>query len=157
MSETIRLRAARADDEERLRVWRNDPVAKAASFASHTIQPSEHHRWFVTKLGDSNCVLLIVEVNGEPVGQIRLDRVDSEVAVVSIGLAPRARGRGVGRAALRLAAAVAADRLAVLAIEAHVKPENTASLSAFKAAGFEQVRSDADSVVLRCSLPGTAP
>jgi RimJ/RimL family protein N-acetyltransferase len=156
MTDVVRLRAARAEDEGRLLLWRNDAAARAASFASHTIEPDEHHRWFVRKMNDASCVLLIVELDGQPVGQVRLDRVDADIAHVSIGLAQEARGRGVGRAALRLATAVAADRLAVTTVEAHVKPDNAASLLAFKAAEFELVRSDAESVVLQHSIPRLA-
>jgi RimJ/RimL family protein N-acetyltransferase len=155
MPDVIHLRAARADDEERLRIWRNDPIAKAASFATHSIESAEHHSWFVKRLSDHNCALLIIELDGEPVGQMRLDRVDADVALVSIGLSPEARGHGIGRAALGLSTTVAADLLAVTTVEAHVKPENAASLAAFTAAGFELVRSDAEIVVLRRSMPDT--
>ena len=63
-----------------------------------------------------------------------------------------ARGRGVGREALRLAAAEARERLGVTELSARVKPDNEASLRSFAAAGYAEFKRDADVVELRCPV-----
>jgi RimJ/RimL family protein N-acetyltransferase len=144
----VNLRSAGREDEDRLLAWRNDLAARSASFTSDEISAEVHHAWFARKLQDPDCALLIIEEDGRPVGQVRLDRVADDVAEVSIALAPEARGRGLGRQALEVATAKASERLGVASIKAIVKPTNDSSLAAFRAAGFAIVRNDADAVEL---------
>lgn len=142
------LRSATLDDEDLLLKWRNDPATRHASFSSDEISSGDHHRWFVEKLEDPDCAILVVEVDGLPVGQIRLDRLAEGVAEISIGLAAEVRGRGLGRKAL-LRAVPEADRLlGADSIRALVKRGNAASLAAFASAGFRVVREKDDVVEL---------
>jgi RimJ/RimL family protein N-acetyltransferase len=80
---------------------------------------------------------------------VRLDQLDDDLAEISIGLAPEARGRGAGREALCLAAAEARNRLGVRMLTARVKADNEPSLRSFAAAGFSEVRREDDLVELR--------
>jgi RimJ/RimL family protein N-acetyltransferase len=153
----LHLRAATPDDEGRLLAWRNDPTARTASFTSAEISPEVHHAWFLRKLGDPDCALLIIEEDDRPVGQVRLDRVDDDLAEISIALAPFARGRGIGRAALEFSTAKAWGLLGITTLKATVKPDNRASLAAFRAAGFAIVRDDDDAVELRRSQEDSPP
>jgi RimJ/RimL family protein N-acetyltransferase len=147
MRPTVRLRPATAADADLLLAWRNDPATRAASFGSEEIPRDAHLRWLARKLEDENCALLVIEIAGAPVGQLRLER-DGDTAEVHIALAPAARGRSIGRHALRTAVAEARSLLGVSRITANVKPENEASLRAFEAAGFRVVTRDAGVVVL---------
>src|SRR4029453_3829288 len=110
--------------------WRKDPSTRAASFTSNEVSAEEHHKWFVGKLSDPSCVLLVIEDSERAIGQGRLDRIDPEMAEVSIGLEPEARGRGKGQAALGLVASEASRLLGVRALRAFVKNDNPASLHA---------------------------
>jgi RimJ/RimL family protein N-acetyltransferase len=132
----LSLRRAGVEDADLLRSWRNDPTTREASFSSREVSREEHARWLAEKLEDANCALFIVEDAGEPIGQVRLDRVDQDEAEVSIALASAARGKGIGREALRLAKSHAARSLGVKKLTARVKCSNSASLAAFRAAGF---------------------
>lgn len=136
MGRMLDLRPAGLGDEALLLAWRNDPVTREASFDTGKVDPAEHHRWLAGKLEDPDCVLLIVEEDGRPVGQVRLDRLDGESAEISIALAPKARGRGLGRGALRRAVLEAPTLLGVSTVKALVKRGNDASLASFAAAGF---------------------
>jgi RimJ/RimL family protein N-acetyltransferase len=144
----LSLRPATTEDEERLLGWRNEPATRAASFSSAEITPREHHLWLTNKLADPSCAIMIVEEDGRPVGQVRLDRVAADVAEVSIGLAAEEQGRGIGREALRLAAEAATTILGVTTLRALVRTENGASVKAFQAAGFQLRRRHGDSVEL---------
>ena len=154
MRRVLRLRRAEEEDEARLLIWRNTRSVREASFSQREISAEEHHRWFVRKLADSGCALLIIEDEERPVGQIRLDRLDPDLAEVSIALATGARGRGIGREALRLAVPEASRLLDVANVKALVKRDNCASLRAFRAAGFRVIGEDDGAVELRRAAGG---
>jgi RimJ/RimL family protein N-acetyltransferase len=145
----VTLRPAELSDEARLLEWRNDPATRAASFSKNQVSADDHHRWLLRKLQDPDCALFIVLIDSEPAGQVRLDRIEPGLAEVSIGLAPEARGWGVGREALRLATESASELLGVGTVSALVKPVNVASLRSFDAAGFSEFRRDEHVVELR--------
>lgn len=147
MSASARLRSATTADADLLLAWRNDPETRAASFSTEEIPREAHLRWLAGKLEDERCALLIIEVAGAPVGQVRLEK-EGDSAEVHIALAPAARGRSIGRQALRSAVAEAPSLLGVSRITANVKADNEASLRAFEAAGFRAVTRDAGLVAL---------
>ena len=142
----ISLRRAQARDAELLLSWRNDAVTRRFAFNSGEVSPAEHAAWLERRLADSGCVLWIAEDDGMAVGQVRLDR-DGDAAEVSITTAPEARGRGHAVAMLQLAAAQAADELAVERLVARIKQGNEASLRAFRRAGFSEEGDAADGVL----------
>lgn len=142
----VSLRPATADDAARLLEWRNDPVVRELSFDTAEIDLDTHVAWLGRKLASATTRIFIVEVDAEPVGQVRLEAEDDQ-AEVHIGLASTARGRGIGREALRLALQ-AADELGAASVLARVKPDNQASLHAFAAAGFREVGATAEAVEL---------
>jgi UDP-2,4-diacetamido-2,4,6-trideoxy-beta-L-altropyranose hydrolase len=144
----ITIREAALDDEHHLLAWRNDAVTRALAFTQHEITADEHSAWFRGKLADARCVILIAEEDGQPVAQVRFDRVDARIAEAHIAVDPAARGRGVGRSALRLALPGARRALGVDKVLARIKRENTASLRAFHAAGFSVVGERDDVVEL---------
>ncbi len=71
-------------------------------------------------------------------GQIRVEPVDWDQAraELMIWLAPQVRGRGLGRAALRLAGAWLLTSCGLARVEALAEPENEAAIKTAQAAGF---------------------
>lgn len=71
-------------------------------------------------------------------GQIRVQPVDWDQSRAEIGiwLAPQARGRGLGRGALRLAGGWLIGPCRLARVEFVVEPDNAAVIRAAKAAGF---------------------
>jgi UDP-2,4-diacetamido-2,4,6-trideoxy-beta-L-altropyranose hydrolase len=130
----MRLRPATADDARHVWEWANDPATRAASFTTDPIAWESHSRWFKRKIADPQCLFMIAEVDG-PIGQVRFDLARDE-AVISVGLAPDARGFGYGQIAIRKAI----DYLKVThpgrRVEALIRPTNPASIRTFGAAGF---------------------
>jgi L-amino acid N-acyltransferase YncA len=142
----VTLRRAVPDDEARLLTWRNDPITRESSFDQDEISCER-------KLADPACAILIAEEKGQSVGQLRLDRAASYLAEVHITVAPEARGHGVGREILALAVRDAQILIGVTHLRALVKRSNTASLRAFRAAGFQETGEDAGMIeFLRAAL-----
>jgi RimJ/RimL family protein N-acetyltransferase len=71
-------------------------------------------------------------------GQIRVENVDWDHrrAELAIWLAPQVRGRGLGRAALRLAGAWLLQTCGLARLEVMAEPENVPAIHAAQAAGF---------------------
>ncbi len=146
----IVLRPARPDDAPRLLEWANDPATRAASFDRAEISWPEHVAWLAAVLADPDRRLWIAEEEGVALGQVRVDRAPEGFGVVSIGLAPGARGRGIGQAVLGLGAAAAMRELGIRRVRALVMPANVPSRRLFEGAGFVAVTTAGTG-------PGTGP
>lgn len=125
--------------------WRND---------KHTLMMFYHRepkRWedFWPEFRDSyfsepKLPPLFVLADGEPVAFLRYQTASHPegdkgwMVDVSINVAPSARGRGLGVAALKLGSAYL-KRFGVDCVLAEVRIENTASLRAFEATGFRNI------------------
>jgi RimJ/RimL family protein N-acetyltransferase len=146
------LRPARPDDAPRLLEWANDPATRAASFDRAEISWREHVAWLAAVLADPDRRLWIAEEEGVALGQVRVDRAPGGFGVVSIGLAPGARGRGIGRAVLLMGLAAAARELGIRRARAVVMGANLPSRRLFEGAGFVAVDAAAAGVT-----PGADP
>lgn len=133
-----RARAAGAGDEGLLLAWANDPVTRANSFHPEPIAREEHAAWFQRQIADGRPILLIVELyEGDrwmPRGHVR---VDAE-GVVSLVVAPEARGRGLGRALLSAGIDEVLRGRTGRELRAFVKPDNVPSRRVFAATGFRE-------------------
>ena len=135
----VGLRPAHAADADLLLAWANDPATRAASFGREPVARPDHVRWLAAVLRDRARRLWIAEEAGVPVGQLRVDRLPDGVGVVSIGLAPSARGRGLGHEVLGLGLAAAAAELGIRRARAVVMEANAPSRRLFEGAGFAPV------------------
>lgn len=142
-----RVRPAVADDAESLFTWKNEPAARASSITREPVSWADHLAWFRAGLAGDRRRIFIAECDGAPVGAVRFDIAD-EGAVVSLVLAPEARGRGL--AADILAAGIAAFPAARL--EACIRTDNFASRKVFARNGFV-VDGEADGILYATRLP----
>ena len=142
LSSEVRLRPATIEDAAFVFALRTDAEVQRQSFGSAPTW-EQHLEWFRLTIDDPLRRLLIVEQAAAAVGQVRLDQVGDH-EVVSLAVAEPARGRGVGRGALRAATALATGDLV-----AHIRPDNTRSLATFSTAGFAVVSEGDDEVVMR--------
>jgi RimJ/RimL family protein N-acetyltransferase len=134
----VTLRPAQPEDSRRVWAWRNDPETRRASFGSAPIALDEHEAWFRESLGRRDRRLYIVLAGGSESGVVRLD-ISGQEAEVSIHLAPECRGRGMGIAALQALADMAFGALGAERLRARIKRDNSASLAAFRKAGFDVI------------------
>lgn len=152
-----RLRKAEWQDKDLLYRWRNDFAVRAASFQSTEISVAEHEAWLKKKLTDSASSIYILELNGEPAGQARLDRLDG-AGYISYSISSSFRGQGYGKLLLRLLENEAAKESLVLV--GQVKKNNIASQVVFQSLGYEkrevgdffEYRKIANCVSLECAL-----
>lgn len=131
------LRQADASDIETLWLWRNDPLMRTMAKNQEPITWKEHARWFARTMQSASTSLYIVELPGEAVAMVRFD-FDNDEACVSINVAPGMRGQGIGAKALMRACEAYAGDHPDIVLTAEIRPCNTASKSAFCAAGFEE-------------------
>jgi UDP-2,4-diacetamido-2,4,6-trideoxy-beta-L-altropyranose hydrolase len=136
----IGLRRAREEDRELLWKWANDPDVRSASFSTAEILWDEHVAWFANKLRDKNASLFIaLDREGEPIGQIRLDRVGGGEAEIDISVAREQRGRGCAALLISRASQMAFSEIGLTRLHAFVKHGNQASGRAFGRADFVPV------------------
>lgn len=129
------VRPARPYDAARLLAWRNDPTTVQLSRTGRPVEPHEHDRWFAERLDDPGTRIWIGEVDGEPVGEVRVDVRDG-VGEVDVAVAPEHRGRGHARALLAEMEEEVLGDYQVRELVARVHPVNEPSERAFRAVGF---------------------
>lgn len=131
----MKLRPATTDDARRLFDWRNDPLTRAMSNNTDPVAWDRHVEWLSKRLARDhphrgsqreNPHLYIFELDGEPVGTVRLDGDE-----ISYTVAPEHRQKGVAKTMLTEAFRQFGPK------RAEIKPENVASIKAARAAGHE--------------------
>src|SRR5581483_11701744 len=151
-SAQVSLRLAEAADEK----WLLDlqKIPETRRYARNAAVPSaaEHTAWLKRTLEDPDVLLMIVDVNGEPAGMLRLDKQQASARSfeVSIAILPDCQGRGVAVSALDLARALCVDAR----IDANVLPQNTASQALFRRAGYQQMSDDLFSIIPAAAKTG---
>jgi RimJ/RimL family protein N-acetyltransferase len=143
------IRPASAADAELLWGWANDPETRRWSFHSAPIPWETHVAWLDSKLADPAIRIFVVGDGATPKAVVRFE-ADGEVAVVSVVVDPRARRRGWGVRALRIACPRVVHELMPKRIHAYIKRDNAASMRAFERAGFTPTAEthDADVVLM---------
>jgi UDP-2,4-diacetamido-2,4,6-trideoxy-beta-L-altropyranose hydrolase len=125
-------------------LWRltNDPTVRANSLHPEPVPFERHVAWWDAKLASGASRTWILEIDQEPVAQIRFDRNDSaepNVAEISFSVAAEARGLGLGTLLLEMTGAEACRELGVQRLRGLIFPHNTRSVRAFEKAGYRLV------------------
>jgi RimJ/RimL family protein N-acetyltransferase len=142
------LRPASEADAQLLRKWRNDPEVCAASRNTAEVGDEEHTAWLEKVLADPDRHLLICELDGTAVGQVRFDRRGKGRYEISIAIAAEARGHGLSARLISAAVEWLRASLPGSEVEAHVREANVRSLAAFRRAGFRLTTEANDFLVL---------
>jgi spore coat polysaccharide biosynthesis protein SpsF len=134
-AQDLKLRKAKNDDAEFVLECRNDPQTRKFSFSEKLIDYDLHMEWFKKKIDDPDCFFFILIDGSERIGQIRVDRVN-DIGEVSYAVASNKRGRGYGKAILKLCESVMPADITVLM--GTVKKENIPSRKCFQFNGYSQ-------------------
>lgn len=138
---SLSVRKTGEDDARLLFDWVNsvDSLAGKAE-TSAPINWETHVEWLLRRLSDPDTHMFIAEVDGRPVGQVRLQR-KAEAFEIDVFIVSDERRRGYAAQALTKTLQETFDRATV--VDAVVKEGNRASEALFKSLGFRQIdRSD---------------
>ena len=133
----MEIRRATMKDALDVLAWRNDPHTIAMSRTPGIVDQATHLAWFAKAIADQDRIILIATEDGRRLGMVRFDRSDG-AWLVSINLAPEARGKGYGRAVLTEAMAVLRASNGPCRLSAEIKGNNAPSLRLFERCGFVQ-------------------
>jgi len=129
------MRRATIADAQSLFQWRDDPVTRAQSRDDSPLIWQKHVTWLRATLKRDDCVLLIAELDGQPVGTVRWDRVGTSIWEASVTIAPEWRGHGLAAAALA-ASEKSLPPARPIQLMAAIQEANAASLAAFARLGY---------------------
>jgi RimJ/RimL family protein N-acetyltransferase len=116
------LRQAHFEDWDILFKWRNDPETRKSSHSTNTISIDSHKSWLQSVLDNESKKIYIAIENDIPVGTVRADYY-SEYCKLSWTIAPEFRGKGIGKAMVK----ILADSIS-MPLKAEVKKDNIASV-----------------------------
>ena len=117
--------------------WVNDPEVRANSFNSALITREEHDKWFKDVLGNSAYSLSVFQdQEGNYVGQVRIEKINSVEAEISVSVASAHRGNGISKEMLKTSSDAFLQENRGFKIIANIKKDNTSSIHAFEKAGF---------------------
>lgn len=136
---SLQLRRAVRADRDLLFGWANDDAVRANAFHTEKIPYEKHVVWFDKMMADASVHQYILDDDGVPVGQIRLN-VEDSAAYIDYSVAPDQRGKGYGIRLLRLLRTqLTADGIpCVTKLVGQVKYGNEASARAFEKCGFDK-------------------
>jgi UDP-2,4-diacetamido-2,4,6-trideoxy-beta-L-altropyranose hydrolase len=131
------LRRAVKDDSQMVYSLSNDPSVRRQSISKESISWEDHLKWFDEKIADREYYFLLAfDKKGNFIGQIRF-QIQDEEGVVSISVSDEFRGKGFSKRILQQACQkVFQEKSGVKSITAYIKPDNGASIGAFRGAGF---------------------
>jgi ribosomal protein S18 acetylase RimI-like enzyme len=114
----------------RLRALAVDPAAFGSTLADWSGPGDAEERWR-RRFADVP-VNLLLEIDGEPAGMVAAVPADDAVELISLWVAPEARGRGVGKAAIGAVVELAGSRPVVLSVRA----ANAPAIALYTRCGF---------------------
>lgn len=117
--------------------WANDASVRENSYQSKPIALENHQNWFLNKIKETNCLLLVFENHiGTPIGQVRIQKQDKNTAVIGISNDANHRGKGYASHMIQMASDAFLAENPEIVISAFIKIENKASEKAFQKAGY---------------------
>ncbi|WP_167483104.1 GNAT family N-acetyltransferase [Leptospira noumeaensis] len=134
------LRPVSISDCELLFGWVNEPEVRKNSFDSKPIEWKNHLVWFENKIKDKNSIILILESEKKPIGQIRFDKENkTKTYRIDFSVDARYRGKGLGNHIIKLGCEYLENQLLKnkISLIGEVKTENIASQKSFLSNGFK--------------------
>jgi len=136
----ITLRKALIEDSKIILKWRNESTTVPWMGSAQVLSFAEHDRWFKKAISDPSCLFFIIEVNSEPVGQIRYHLTSSmnNYARVSINITQKMHSKGIASTAFRQGNDLVREIGFAPKVFAHVRQDNVGSIKAMENAGYDK-------------------
>jgi len=143
----IRLHEATEKDAQLLFEWANSADSLAASLnTSAPILWEDHLAWLSNRLKDAGSIIWIAQLQGQPVGSVRLTKTEHGLEV-AIYVDPSQRKSGIALTMLKEARNGARIRGLQKPLIARVLRGNSASILLFEKAGYKQLEVHDDHLV----------
>lgn len=138
LSTKMNFRKAASYDDELTYAWATDAETRRYAYSTSEISWPDHAKWFKAKITDSHCDYFIVEIDSNPIGQIRFDlsKDEAEVFIISYLVDKNWRGRGLGTFLLIKGVQKLIESRSVKKVIGYVQNINLASIKAFERASF---------------------
>lgn len=133
----IEFREANIKDIETYFKWRNDPIVRALSFNSEIISYEAHKEWFLNKINDENCSMLLFFDKNTLVGQTRIEKKSLNQSIINISIPSESRGKGYSTSIIKEASRFFLKQNPKFIINAYIKKTNFKSIRAFEKALFQ--------------------
>ncbi len=137
MNRRISYRVAQESDLKLYFDWANDPAVRENSYNSEPISIEAHSAWFIAKIRDPKCLMLLFFDHLEnPIGQVRIQSNEDQRAVIGLSNERTHRGKGYAAMMIEKATEIFLKENPKMTVLAYIKTQNQASVKAFERAGF---------------------
>lgn len=123
---------ANIQDSELLYHWVNDYEVRKNSFNTGKIDYKKHLEWLKERLYSEDTLIYIYKDGQNPIGVIRLEKIDDFSMLINYSIDAKYRGKGYGTKLLALIKKTFSDILLI----GKVKTNNISSIIAFQKAGY---------------------
>lgn len=118
--------------------WATDQEVREQSYNSNPISQLKHKSWFTSAIANEAYYMYIFQdLNGNNVGQVRIQKQTNKAAVIGISVDSKYRGKGHAKEMLVLATNDFFECNEDFLINAYIKHTNLNSKSSFVSAGFQ--------------------
>ncbi|GAB3070176.1 hypothetical protein GCM10027053_38310 [Intrasporangium mesophilum] len=135
------LRPWTGDDSEPTRLLHDEEIARWFDFPAVVPSADQHRAWIDQTHAEwaaGSKATFLVQWRGMPAGSVDVRRADAGVGVLSWAVYAPFRGQGLAWRAVRLLVEWAFEALSIERVEAHVNPENRASVRTALRAGLRR-------------------
>ncbi|HMK04893.1 MAG TPA: UDP-2,4-diacetamido-2,4,6-trideoxy-beta-L-altropyranose hydrolase [Ferruginibacter sp.] len=140
-AKNLQIRRMRPEDLQTCFKWANDTEVRAQSYNSNQISLQDHSTWFMQKLTDPGCFYYLLELDNQPVAQIRF-QVSNDEAVIGYMADKIIRSKGLGTTILSKGVEVFIKEFQKpVSIAGYVKASNIASQVSFERLAFKKEES----------------
>jgi len=101
---------------------------KKASFSQDEVEYSEHQKWVSKKLESKDCKIFIFTLYSQPIGQVRFEINQNNIAEIDISIDKDFRKKGFASKILTIASKFAITDLEIRVILSHIRLDNEKSL-----------------------------
>jgi spore coat polysaccharide biosynthesis protein SpsF len=139
----IRFRKANSGDVELFFNWANDSLVRNNSYRKEQVIYEEHVKWFENQIyNNDNYFYVFIDDLNLPIGQVRINKLEENKAVIGLMIDVKFRGRGFAKEMIK----ISSDDFLITNINytilAYIFTSNKSSYKSFKQAGYELLKEE---------------